>query len=68
MNTLLILPLTFFTAWFLLVKLPDILLYIFFPSSRKKHEDKYVKHVCDRRVDGMCVECQLNAARALLIP
>ena len=28
--------------------------------------DNCVKHVCDKRYDGMCVECQLNAGRAII--
>lgn len=46
--------------------LPDLIIKIMF--GKYPNKDPYIHHVCDKRLDGMCVDCQINAARALLIP
>lgn len=63
MDDIIILALSLFSCWLLLKKLPEILLRKLFPTRH----DKYIHHVCDRRKDKECVDCQLNIARAFLI-
>lgn len=35
-------------------------------AKKQRERIGYVEHVCDRRFDGICVECSLNAGRAII--
>lgn len=34
--------------------------------KEKSTHVSYVDHICDKRFDGMCVECQLKAGKAFI--